>query len=253
MTDLHGRHALVTGGGTGIGLAIATSLAARGATVTITGRNGTRLADAASGQHGLHPMAMDVADETSVRGTIADAAQARGPICICVANAGIAEPAPFAQETLSHWRRTMATNLDGVFLTLQAALATLPPGEWGRMIAIASIAGIRGLKYAPAYTASKHGVIGLVRAMSEEFMGGPVTFNAICPGYVETPIVTRNAAQMAEARGISSDEARAKLASANRHKRMLAVDEVAGAALWLCSDAARSINGQTIEIAGGQV
>lgn len=250
---LDGCHALVTGGGTGIGLGIAQGLAARGGVVTITGRDRARLDAVAADNPNLVPQTMDVSDEDAVRRGIAEAAAARGPIAVCVANAGIAEPAPFAEETLAHWRRTMAVNLDGVFVTLQAAMATLAPEMPARMIAISSIAGLRGLKFAPAYTASKHGVIGLIRAMSEEYMRGPVTFNAICPGYVDTPIVTRNAAQMAETRGISDEEARQKLASANRHKRMLQTEEVTEAVLWLCSDAARSVNGQTIPIAGGQV
>ena len=248
-----GRHALVTGGGTGIGLDIARALAARGAEVTITGRDLARLETVAQATPRLHPLSMNVDDAASVREGIAAAAAARGPIAICVANAGIAEAIPFHKETLTHWRQIMTTNLDGVFLTLQAALATLGPEDWGRMIAMSSIAGVRGLKGGSAYTASKHAVIGLIRALSEEYMGGPVTFNAVCPGYVDTPIVTRNAAQIAARQGITETEARAYLARGNRHKRLLETDEVTGAALWLCSDAARSVNGQAIQIAGGQV
>jgi 3-hydroxybutyrate dehydrogenase len=210
--EFQGRHALVTGGGTGIGLGIAEALALRGAEVTITGRDLERLEGIATARPRLHPLRMDVSDETSVREGIAAAARARGPVSICVANAGIAEPAPFRRETLDHWRRIMATNLDGVFLTFQAAMATLAPDQPARMIAIASIAGLRGLKNAIAYTASKHGVIGMVRGLSEEYRGGPVTFNAICPGYVDTPIVDRNAAEIAELKGISDVEARAYLA-----------------------------------------
>ncbi len=165
----------------------------------------------------------------------------------------IAEAMPFSKETLAHWRQIMTTNLDGVFLTLQAALATLGPQDWGRMIAISSIAGVRGLKGGSAYTASKHGVIGLIHALSEEYIGGPVTFNAVCPGYVDTPIVTRNAAQIAERQGTTDAEARDYLARGNRHKTLLQTDEVTGAVMWLCSNAARSVNGQSIQIAGGQV
>lgn len=248
-----GRHALVTGGGTGIGLDIARALAASGAQVTITGRDLARLTRVAQEVPGLHPLQMDVADETSLRQGIAQAAQARGPVAICIANAGIAEGARFRDETLDHWRATMATNLDGVFLTFQAALATLGRDDWGRMIAISSIAGLRGLKGAVAYTASKHGVIGLIHGLSEEYMGGGQTFNAICPGYVATPIVDRNATEIAARQGISEAEARAHLARGNRHKTLLATDEVTGAVMWLCSQAARSVNGQSIQIAGGQV
>ncbi|WP_430448063.1 SDR family NAD(P)-dependent oxidoreductase [Rhodophyticola sp.] len=248
-----GRHALVTGGGTGIGLDIAQALAEAGADVTITGRNLNRLEEAATAHPRLHPLQMDVSDEASVRDGIAAAARSRGPVAICVANAGIAEPMAFADIDMSHWRRIMATNLDGVFVTVQAAMATLGPGDWGRMIAISSIAGVRGLKGALAYTASKHGVIGLMRGLSEEYMRASITFNALCPGYVDTPIVARNAEHIAAHRGISADEARAYLAGGNRHKTLLDVAEITGAAMWLCSDSARSVNGQTIQIAGGQV
>ena len=251
--DHQGKHALVTGGGTGIGLDIALALAAAGADVTITGRDLARLQAVAEGQARLHPLQMDVEDEASVRDGIAAAAAARGPVSICVANAGIAEPARFSEETLEHWQKIMRINLDGVFLTLQAAMATLPAEMPARMIAISSIAGVRGLKGALAYTASKHGVIGLIRGLSEEYMGGPITFNALCPGYVDTPIVERNAAEISERKGISEEEARGYLAKGNRHKTLLQTDEVTAAALWLCSDAARSVNGQTIQIAGGQV
>lgn len=251
--DHAGRHALVTGGGTGIGLSIARALASAGAEVTITGRNLARLQRVAEENPRLHPLQMNVDEEASVRNGIAAAAEARGPVAICVANAGIAEAAPFRQETLAHWRQIMATNLDGVFLTFQAAVATLGREDWGRMVAISSIAGLVGLKNAIAYTASKHGVIGLVHGLSEEYMGGRVTFNAVCPGYVETPIVERNAAEIAARQGITEEEARAYLARGNRHKTLLQTDEVTGAVMWLCSDAARSVNGQSVQIAGGQV
>ena len=251
--DHTGHHALVTGGGTGIGLGIALGLAGLGAQVTITGRDAKRLETVAAMHPRLHPMQMDVGDEASVRAGIEEAAELRGPIPICVANAGIAEPAQFRHETLDHWRKTMVTNLDGVFLTFQAAMATQERDAFGRMVAISSIAGLRGLKGASAYTASKHGVIGLVRALSEEYLGSKITFNAVCPGYVDTPIVDRNAAQIAESQKMSEEDARDMLARANRHKRLLGTDEVTATALWLCSSAARSVNGQAIQIAGGHV
>ena len=248
-----GKHALVTGGGTGIGLGIAKALAAAGAEVTITGRRQEVLDAAAQETPRLHPLVMDVAEEASVRDGIAAAAAARGPVAICVANAGIAEGGPFAQLTLADWRRTMTTNLDGVFLTFQAALATLAEDTPGRMIVVSSIAGLRGLKYAVPYTATKHGVIGIVRGLSEEFMRRPVTFNALCPGYVDTDIVQNQLPGLMRRFDVDKAGAEAMIAKANRHKRLLAVDEVTAAAMWLCSDGARSINGQTIAIAGGQV
>ena len=251
--DLSGKHALVTGGGTGIGLAIAQALAGAGAAVTITGRRTAPLDVAAAQNPNLFPQIMDVSDETAVRDGIADAAAQRGPISITVANAGIAEGGPFAKMTLPDWRRMMATNLDGAFVTIQAALATLPPGQWGRVIAVSSIAGLRGLKGAASYTASKHGLIGLIRALSEEYVDGAVTFNALCPGYVDTDIVQTQIQKYIDRKGVTRAEATAYFAAGNRHNQLLQADEIAAAALWLCADGSRSINGQAIEIAGGQV
>lgn len=247
----NGKHALVTGGGTGIGKGIALALADAGAEVTITGRRMDVLE--AIDHPRIHALQMDVADETSVRDGITAAAQSRGPIQFCIANAGIAEGGPFADISLATWRKTMAINLDGAFLTLQSAMATLPPELSARMIAISSIAGVKGLKRAIPYTVSKHGVIGLIRGLSEEFMHTSITFNAICPGYVDTDIVRNQLPGIM--RRFETDEAGALkiMGSGNRHKQLLHIDEITAAALWLCSDGARSVNGQTIEISGGQV
>ncbi|WP_333713775.1 SDR family NAD(P)-dependent oxidoreductase [Yoonia sp.] len=251
--DHAGKHALVTGGGTGIGKDIALALADAGAEVTITGRRAAVLEAVANGNTRIHPQVMDVADETSLRNGIAQAAKARGPIRICVANAGIAEGGPFAAITLHDWRHTMRTNLDGVFLTFQAALATLADDTPARMIVVSSIAGVRGLKNAIPYTVSKHGVIGLIRGLSEEYMRRPITFNALCPGYVDTDIVQNQLPGLMRRFDVDEASATEIIAKGNRHKRLLEVDEVTAAALWLCSDGARSVNGQTIEISGGQV
>ncbi len=248
-----GKHALVTGGGTGIGADIAVALAAAGAEVTITGRRADKLADLAATNPRLHPLVMDVDNEASVRDGIASAAAARGPIQICVANAGIAEGGPFENTTLAQWRRMMTTNLDGVFLTVQAAMATLAPDTPARMIVVSSIAGVRGLKNAIPYTVTKHGVIGLIRGLSEEYMRRPITFNALCPGYVDTDIVRNQLPGLMKRFDVDEDGARAAIAKGNRHQTLLEVDEITAAALWLCSDGARSVNGQTIEISGGQV
>ncbi|WP_373635790.1 SDR family NAD(P)-dependent oxidoreductase [Yoonia sp. SS1-5] len=248
-----GKHAVITGGGSGIGKDIAIALAAAGAEVTITGRRSATLEEVAANSPRLHPLVMDVDDEGSVRDGIASAAAARGPINICVANAGIAEGGPFAGITLAEWRRTMTTNLDGVFLTLQAALATLGPDDQGRMIAVSSIAGVRGLKNAVPYTATKHGVIGLIRGLSEEYLRRPITFNALCPGYVDTAIVRNQIPGLMRRFDVDEEGAIALIAKGNRSAQLLAVDEVTAAAMWLCSDGARNVNGQTVEISGGQV
>lgn len=244
------KHALVTGGGTGIGLAIARALAEQGALVTITGRR-QQVLDEVAGD-GLFGAAMDVRDEASVCGVIADAVAARGPVQICVPNAGIAEGRALHKTDMAFWRDTMSTNLDGAFLTIRECLTGMRGTDWGRVIAVSSIAGLRGLPGAAAYAASKHGLIGLIRSLSEDYMGQPFTFNALCPGYVDTPIVTRNEAAIAHRTGMSAQDARQVMIDANRHKRLIDVEEVAAAALWLVGPGSGSINGQCIQIAGGQ-
>ena len=252
-TQLEGRHALVTGGGTGIGLAIAQMLAGKGAKVTITGRRGDVLAAAAAATPGLYPLVMDVADEASVVQGCADAIAARGPVTICVANAGIAEGKSMAKMDLAFWRHMMAINLDGAYLTVRECLGGMLAGGWGRTIFVSSIAGIKGLKGAPAYTASKHGMIGLMRGLSEEYMGSDLTFNALCPGYTDTDIVTRNTESIAARAGIDTDQARQMMVKTNRHKRLVGVDEVAAVAELLVGPRSGSLNGQVYEIAGGQM
>ncbi len=248
---LSGKHALVTGGGTGIGLAIARALAEEGADVTITGRRIEVLEQVTTDR--IKGLAMDVRDEESVVNGIAAAVDERGPVQICIANAGIAVGKKLQKTELPFWRDIMATNLDGAFLTIRESLGSMHNTDWGRVISVASIAGLRGVPGAGAYSASKHGVIGLMRSYSEEFMGSPYTFNALCPGYVQTPIVERNITSISQRAGISEDEALNVMVDANRHKRLIAPEEVAAAALWLVRPGSESINGQCIEIAGGQV
>ena len=248
---LSGKHALITGGGTGIGLAIAQDLAAKGCQVTITGRRQEML-DAVAGQN-MTGMAMDVRDEADVVAKVAAAVKANGPIQICIPNAGIAEGKSVHKTSMEFWRNMMATNLDGAFLTIRESLGSMRQTDWGRVIAISSMAGLRGLPGAACYAASKHGMIGLIRSLSEDYMGKPYTFNSICPGYVDTPIVERNTASIAERAGVSAEQARAMMVKANRHQRLIEPSEVAAAAAWLIAPGSESINGQSIEIAGGQM
>lgn len=245
MEHLSGRHALITGGGTGIGRAIAAVLMAQGAAVTVTGRRAGPLADVT----GAHAVPMDVTDPASVTDGLAAARAEHGPVHICIANAGIAEGASLANTDEDMWRRIMATNLDGSYRVIRACLPDMK--DWGRVIAVASIAGLKGLKGAPAYTASKHGMIGLIRGLAADHLGRGVTFNALCPGYVDTAIVTDNTTRIMDRTGMSEDDARAVMVGQNPHRRLIEVDEVAAAALWLCGDGARSVNGQAIQIAGG--
>lgn len=253
MSIHKGRHALVTGGGTGIGEAIALALAAEGAEVTITGRRPEALADTAAKSPRIHPLVMDVNDETSVVDGTAAAISERGPITIHVANAGIAETSPFVRTKLEFWRKVMTTNLDGVFLTCREVVPGMLETGWGRIITISSIAGLKGLKYGAAYSASKHGVIGLTRVLSEEYMNKGITANAICPGYVRTPIVERNTELIMERSGLSREDAEASMASTNRHQKLIEVSEISAAAMWLCGPGSQSVSGQTVEIAGGQI
>lgn len=236
MTEhLLGRHTLVTGGGTGIGLAIAGAMAGAGAEVTITGRRADVLKAAASNHPRLHPQVMDVADESSVVSGIKTAVTERGPVAICIADAGIAEGRGLHKTDLSFWRKVMTTNLDGAFLTIRECMASMHGADWGRVIGVSSIAGVRGLRGAPAYTASTHRLIGLIRGPSEDYHGGPITFNALCPGYVDTPIVERNITAISERAGMSADEALQSMVRADRHKRLIDPAEIAAAALWLCA------------------
>lgn len=247
---LDGTHALVTGGGTGIGAAIARALADQGAMVTITGRRAAPL-DAMRGPR-LSPRLMDVRDETSVREATAEAVRAHGPVQICIVNAAIAEQTTLPETSLEAWRETMSTNLDGAFLTIRESLRSMLDQDWGRVIAISSVAGLRGMKRATPYVASKHGLVGLIRALAEDHLGRPHTFNALCPAYVETEIVPRNIEQVMARDGLGRAEATALVHAANRHGRLIAPEEIAGAVLWLCGPQSGSINGQAIEIAGGQ-
>ncbi len=247
---LENKHAFITGGGTGIGLAIAQYLSSQGVSVTITGRRLDVLKSAETDQ--IHAMQMDVTNENQQIQVIARAVALRGPIHICIANAGIAEGRALQKTQMDFWRKIMATNLDGAFITIRECMRSMLETNWGRVIAISSIAGVRGLKGGGAYSASKHGLVGLIRSYSEEYIATHITFNAICPGYVETPIIEHNL-DIIQKRGFSKQDAMDMMINSNLHKKLISSKEIAEAAGWLCSPQSSSVNGQTIEIAGGQV
>ncbi|SFK49529.1 SDR family NAD(P)-dependent oxidoreductase [Shimia haliotis] len=249
--SLQGKHALVTGGGTGIGLAIAQALAAEGANVTITGRRLEVLQDAATDN--IHPLAMDVADEESMVDGVAAAVAARGPIQICVANAGIAEGRALHKTDMAFWRKMMSINIDGVFLTIRESLKSMNQTDWGRVMVISSIAGLRGLKGAPAYSTSKHAVNGMIKSLAADYALKPITFNSICPAYVETAIIDQNIESIMARTGCSEEEARHMMVGVNPHGRLIKPEEVANTALYLCSDLADSVRGQTLQVAGGEM
>lgn len=248
---LSGKHAIVTGGGTGIGLAIARGLADQGAQVTITGRRAEVLEAAAS--DAIHPLVMDVSDEASVVDGMQTAVAARGPVQICVANAGIAEGRALLKTDLDWWRNMMAINVDGAFLTIREALRSMTQTDWGRVVAVSSIAGLRGLKGAPCYSASKHAMIGMIRALAADYATKPYTFNALCPAYVDTEIITRNVSSIMERTGLEEKDARALMVDVNPHGKLISPQEVAETALWLCNPAIESVNGQAIQISGGEI
>jgi len=248
---LNGKHALVTGGGTGIGLAIARALASQGALVTITGRRAEVL-EQQSG-NGLHAVQMDVANEASVVDGVAQAIAARGPVQICVPNAGIAEGRALHKTDMDFWRTMMAINVDGCFLTIRECLKSMHGTDWGRVIAISSIAGLKGLKGASCYTASKHAMIGIIKALAADHLGKPYTFNALCPAYVDTNIVPQNITSIMGRTGMSEEQAMEVMVGANPHGRLITPEEVAEAALFLCGEHSGSVNGQALQISGGEM
>lgn len=255
MAALANHHALLTGGGTGIGAAIAAALGEAGAAVSVVGRRKTPLDEVAARLPKAAAITADVTREADCAAMVEAARRAHGPLDIIIANAGLAESAPAAKIDLAHWQRALDVNLTGSFLTIKAALADVTRDEAKRarrIVFIASTAGLKGYPYVAAYCAAKHGVVGLMRALSVELAGKGVTVNAVCPGYTETPLLEAAVDNIATTTGRSAADARAELAKDNPHGRLITPDEVAQTVLWLCSPAAGSVNGQAIAIAGGQ-
>jgi len=252
-TDLTDRHAVVTGGGSGIGTAIAARLADLGAAVTLVARGPGRLETVAARLPKAQALAADVTDDRAIAAALAQARDSFGPITILVNNAGIAPSAAFLRTTPEVWNRTLGVNLTGAFHCTQAALPDMLDAGWGRIVNIASTAGVKGYAYVSAYCAAKHGLVGLTRSLALEVARKGVTVNAVCPGYTETDIVREAIDNIVQKTGRSADEARAELTKNNPQGRLIDAGEVAATVAWLCSDGARSVTGQAIAVAGGEV
>jgi NAD(P)-dependent dehydrogenase (short-subunit alcohol dehydrogenase family) len=252
MNALAGKHALVTGGGTGIGAAIATTLARAGALVTICGRRQQPLQTIAEGDSNIRAMTADVTDEASVAKLYQQAEAAGEPIDIVVANAGMAESAPAHKTSLDLWTRTLNVNLTGAFLAVRPALAGMRERGRGRVVFIASTAGLKGYAYVAPYVAAKHGVVGLARALAVETAATGITVNAVCPGFTDTPMLNQSIRHIVETTKRNEADVRADLAQRNAQARFIQPKEVADVVLWLCSDAAAAVTGQAIAVSGGE-
>lgn len=237
------RRVLITGGGSGIGLALARRFSAEKYDVTVAGRTEATLAAT-----GLPYVLMDVTDEASVM----SGAAASGPFDVVIANAGAAGTAPALKTSLEDWNRMIALNLTSVYLCARATAPAMAEKGWGRFIAIASTASIKGYPYVGAYAAAKHGVLGWIRTLALELASAGVTANAICPGYTDTPLIENAVDAIVKKTGRDPEAASRTFTQSNPMGRLVDPEEVAAAALWLASDAGGSVNGQAIVIDGGE-
>ena len=247
---LEGRHALITGGGTGIGAATAEFLHAAGARISVLGRRLEPLLDVASGVGGT-PIQCDVTDHDNIARAFDQARAANGLIDLLIVNAGIAESAPFHKMTREGWDRIIAVNLTGAFDTVQAALPDLLKAEDARVVFIASVASLRGVPYAAHYAASKHGLLGLMRSMAAEYAKSRMTVNAVCPGYVDTPMTDLSVARVSQITGRGEGDARSAITNMNASGRLVDPQAIGNLVLTLCLPLSRDINGAAVTIDGG--
>jgi 3-hydroxybutyrate dehydrogenase len=252
---LVGRAAVVTGGGRGIGRAAALALAGAGARLVVAARSADQLgqlADELRGAgHEAWPHACDVTREEEVEGLAAAARERLGAVDVLVQSAGMAFSAPLHRMTLEKWEDIFRVNVTGTFLCTRAFLPPMIDRGWGRVVHVASVAGLAGAKYISAYSAAKHAVVGFTRSVAAEAAAGGVTVNAICPGYVDTGMTRESVDRIVEKTGLSEEEALASILATNPQGRLIEPEEVASAILWLCSDDARGVTGQAIALDGG--
>lgn len=253
MAKLSGRHALVTGGGRGIGRAVAAALSAAGATVTVLGRQKAALDDAVAAGHAAGSIAADVTDPAAVEAGIKAAEAARGPFDILVANAGAASSAPFGKTDPAQFQKLFDLNVMGIVHAARAVLPGMVARKFGRIVAVASTAGLKGYPYVTAYCTTKHAVVGLVRSLAVETAKTGVTVNAICPGYTDTDLVRDSVASVTGKTGKSYDEVVAQYVKDVPMARLIRPEEVAAAVLYLCSTDAGAVTGTAMTVAGGEI
>jgi NAD(P)-dependent dehydrogenase (short-subunit alcohol dehydrogenase family) len=253
MASLHGRHALVTGGGRGIGRAIAAALSEAGAAVTVAGRNEKSLADVVGQGEAAGYVIADVTDAKAVDSGVRQAVAVRGPVDLLIANAGGAESAPFMKTSPDQFRHLFELNVMGVLHATRAVLDSMRERRGGRIVAIASTAGLKGYSYVSAYCAAKHAVVGLVRSLAVETAASGVTVNAVCPGYTDTELVQESLARISAKTGRSRVDALGSLLKDTPLGRLVKPQEVAAAVLYLCSPEASAVTGTTLVVAGGEI
>jgi len=250
---LQGRHAIVTGGGRGIGRAIAGTLAGAGAKVTVLGRNQATLDRVVSEGHAHAAAVADVTDPDAVQAAVQVAVSRHGPVDLMIANAGSAVSAPFLKSSPAVFRQMLDVNLLGVANVTHAVLGPMAERGFGRIIAVASTAGLKGYPYVSAYCAAKHAVIGFVRALALETATTGVTVNAVCPGFTDTDLVAESLERIIAKTGRTREQALGEFVKHNPQQRLISPSEIADAVLWLCGEGARSVTGQAIVVAGGEI